>query len=142
MKLPQIALDTNIIVSALRSQRGASFKLFSLVGRGEFEFHLSVPLVLEYEDVLRRQRQSLKLTQTAISDLLDYLCTAAHLHEIHFLWRPYLPDPGDDMLLELATNAGCGSIVTYNKSDFRGAEAFGLEVVTAKEFLETIGALP
>ena len=66
----------------------------------------------------------------------------ANLHEIYFLWRPYLPDPQDDMVLELAVNAGCKYIVTYNKRDFRGAETFGIEVVTAKEFLEKIGVLP
>lgn len=65
----------------------------------------------------------------------------ANLHEIYFLWRPYLPDPQDDMVLELAVNAGCKYIVTYNKRDFRGTETFGIEVVTAKEFLEKIGAL-
>ena len=142
MQRPQAVLDTNVLVSALRSQRGASYKLSSLLGTGAFEISLSVPLVFEYEEVLRRHRGRLRLTQTAISDLLDYLCAIAYLHEIHFLWRPYLPDPGDDMLLDLATNAGCGYIVTYNRDHFQGAEAFGVETVTAKEFLETIGALP
>ncbi len=46
------------------------------------------------------------------------------------------------MVLELAVNAGCKYIVTYNKRDFRGTETFGIEIVTAKEFLEKIGALP
>jgi len=138
----QIVLDTNVLVSSLRSQRGASFKLISMLGIEKFEINLSVPLALQYEEVLRRQRRSLRLTQAAISDLLDYLCTVANLHEINFLWRPFLPDPEDDMVLDLAANAGCGYIVTYNKRDFQGAEAFGIQVVTPKEFLETIGELP
>lgn len=73
--------------------------------------------------------------------LLDYLCTVANLHEIHFLWRPTLPDPGDDLVLDLAANAGCRYIVTYNKRHFKGAETFGIESVTAKELLSIIGAL-
>ena len=141
MGLSQIVLDTNILVSALRSKRGASFKLVSLIDQGPFEINLSVPLVLQYEEILRRQRRSLHVTQDYVAYFLDYLCSVANLHEIYFLWRPYLPDPQDDMILELAINAGCKYIVTYNKRDFRGAETFGIEVVTAKEFLEKIGAL-
>ena len=141
MGLSQIVLDTNILVSALRSKRGASFKLVSFIGQGLFGINLSVPLVLQYEEILRRQRLSLHVTQDYVADFLDYLCSVANLHEIYFLWRPYLPDPQDDMILELAVNAGCKYIVTYNKRDFQGAETFGIEVVTAKEFLERIGAL-
>ena len=141
MGLSQVVLDTNILVTALRSKRGASFKLISLIGKGPFKVNLSVSLVFQYEEILRRQRLSLHVNQDDIADFLDYLCSVANLHEIYFLWRPYLPDPQDDMILELAVNAGCKYIVTYNKRDFRGAETFGIEVVTAKEFLEKIGAL-
>ena len=141
MEPTQIVLDTNIVVTALRSKRGASFKLISLIDKAPFEINLSVPLVFQYEEVLQRQRLSLHITQDGIADFLDYLCSIANLHEIYFLWRPYLPDPQDDMLLDLAVKAGCKYIVTYNKRDLRGAEMFGIEVVTAKEFLERIGAL-
>ena len=58
------------------------------------------------------------------------------------MWRPYLPDPEDDLVLELAVNAGCGYIVTYNIRHFQEAGDFGIKVVTAKEFLQVIGALP
>lgn len=141
MKPTQIVLDTNVLVTALRSKRGASFKLISLIDKAPFEINLSVSLVFQYEEVLRRQRRSLHITQDSIADFLDYLCSVANLHEIYFLWRPYLPDPQDDMLLDLAVKAGCKYIVTYNKRDFRGAEMFGIDVITAKEFLERIGAL-
>ena len=141
MKLSQIVFDTNILVAALRSKRGASFRLISLIGTGPFEINLSVPLLFQYEEVLRRQRRHLHLTQTALAGFLDYLCSVANLHEIYFLWRPYLLDPQDDMVLELAAKGGCEYIVTYNKRDFHGVEAFGIEVATAKEYLEKIGAL-
>ena len=141
MELAQVVLDTNILVTALRSKRGASFKLISLIDKGLFKVNLSVSLVFQYEEILRRQRRSLHVTQDDSADFLDYLCSVANLHEIYFLWRPYLPDPQDDMILELAVSAGCKYIVTYNKRDFRGVETFGIEVVTAKEFLERIGVL-
>ncbi len=51
---PQVVIDTNVVVAGLRSKLGAAFKLLALVGTGQFEIHLSVPLVFEYEDVLLR----------------------------------------------------------------------------------------
>jgi len=138
---PQVVLDTNVIYSGLRSRRGASFKLLSLLGSGRFEIHLSVPLVLEYEEVLQEKRRDLGLTEADVDDVVNYLCRVAGLHEIHFLWRPRLKDPDDEMILELAVGAGCEYIVTYNKEDFPGVENFGIELVTAKELLQKIGVL-
>lgn len=141
MKLPNVILDTNVIVSALRSKRGASAKLLPLVGTKRFEIHVSVPLVLEYEAVLLRQRESLGLTSDDVADLIDGLATLAHHHKIYFLWRPYLRDEKDEMVLELAVVAECDYVITYNKKDFVGVEQFGIEVVTPKEFLKEIGEL-
>ncbi len=68
MKPSQLVIDTNVIIAALRSKRGASAKLLSLLGTGLFDFHLSVPLVLEYEEVILRQRATLDLTYDEVSD--------------------------------------------------------------------------
>ncbi|CAN5356317.1 putative toxin-antitoxin system toxin component, PIN family [soil metagenome] len=141
MPLPQVVLDTNVLVTSLRSSRGASFKLISLLRDGRFEIHLSVPLAVEYEEVLERERESLGLSHSEVGDFLDYLCRIAHLHEMYFLWRPFLPDPKDEMILDLAVKARCHFIVTYNKSDFRGVEQFGIRAVTSKEFLQEMGEL-
>jgi putative PIN family toxin of toxin-antitoxin system len=140
-RTPQVVLDTNVVYSGLRSRRGASFKALSLLGTGRFQIHLSVPLVLEYEEVLREQIQDLGLTEADISDVLDYMCQVGDLHEIHFLWRPRLKDPDDEMVLECAVKAGCDCIVTHNKADFQRVEPFGIELVTAQELLQQIGAL-
>lgn len=141
MKVINIVLDTNVIISAQRSQRGASAKLMSLVDTGRFEIHISVSLTLEYEDVLRRQRSILRLTENDVTDLVDYLCAASHHHQIYFLWRPQLRDPGDELVLELAVAAKSDYIVTYNKKDFVGVDKFGIVVVTPKEFLQEIGEI-
>jgi putative PIN family toxin of toxin-antitoxin system len=141
MEMPSIVLDTNIIISAQRSQRGASAKLLSLIGTGCFEIHLTVALMLEYEDVLHRQRNDLKLTRKDVADLIDALCALSHHHKIYFRWRPQLRDVGDELVLELAVAARCSHIVTYNQKDFAGAEEFGLKVVTPKELLQEIGEL-
>ena len=74
--------------------------------------------------------------------VINYHCAAATHHEIFFLWRPFLPDAEDDMLLELAVKAGCQFIVTYNSRDFAGIEQFGSQATTPAEFLKLIGNLP
>jgi putative PIN family toxin of toxin-antitoxin system len=136
----QIIIDTNVFVSALRSKSGASFKLLALVGESEqFETNLSVPIVLEYEDVANRQSHINGLSAQDISDILDYLCSVANRRQIYFLWRPFLKDPKDDMVLELAVEAQCKYIISFNKRDFAGVEKFGLRVLTPQEFLKEIG---
>jgi len=78
MKTPQVVIDTNVLIAAQRSQRGASSKLMSLVGMGRFDIHVSVPLVLEYEEVLLRQRLELRLTQADVANIVDALCGPCH----------------------------------------------------------------
>jgi putative PIN family toxin of toxin-antitoxin system len=135
---PNIVIDTNVIIAALRSKRGASNKLLSLVGTKRFEIHDSVALILEYEDVLQRQRNELGLSEDEVSIFIDSLCALAHHHQIYFLWRPYLSDVNDDLVLELAVSANCEYILTHNIRDFKGSERFGIQAITPKEFLQII----
>jgi len=139
MSVPDIVIDTNVVIAALRSKRGASYKLLWLVGTQKFEIHDSVPLVLEYEEVVLRYRIGLGLSQEDVSDLIDALCSQSHHHEIYFLWRPSLSDPNDEMILELAVSARCNYIVTHNISDFKGVEKFGIKAVTPGMFLRILG---
>lgn len=114
----------------------------SLIGTGRFEIHVSVPLVLEYEEVLRRQRLRLGLSQEKVSALVDAICSLAKHHKIHFLWRPFLRDEKDNFVLEVAVAAGCDYIITYNQKDFKGVEQqFGIQIINAKAFLQEIGEL-
>lgn len=133
----RIVIDTNVIVSALRSDQGASFRLLSLVGQERFEFSLSVPLVFEYEDACNRQGGVLQPQD--IGDIIDYLCQVGDRRQIYFLWRPCLKDPKDDLILELAVESGSDFIVTYNQKDFAASEKFGVRILTPKEFLTLIG---
>jgi putative PIN family toxin of toxin-antitoxin system len=135
----QVVLDSNVLVSALRSKRGASFALLAMVGTGRFDINLSVPLVLEYEQVLRRARWQNRPSWSSVSDILDYLCRVGRRHKIHFLWRPRERDPKDDMVLEVAVAGECDCIVTYNRRDFGEARSFGLDLLTPKELLAKMG---
>jgi predicted nucleic acid-binding protein len=136
-----VVLDTNVLESAMRSRRGASFAVLSSVGTGRFDIAVSVPLVFEYEEVLMRQASEVGRRSATVLALIDYLCTVAKRQSIFFLWRPCLPDPRDEMVLELAVAAGCDGIVTHNRRDFGPARQFGVRVFSPSEFLEEIGGV-
>ena len=89
MPLPHIVIDTNVMVAGLRSRRGSVFRLFMLVGTGRFAIHLSVPLVLECEEVLLRELPHLQVPRSVVEDVLDFHCTVA-THEHRSLVRPHL----------------------------------------------------
>jgi len=132
-----VVLDTNVLVAGLKSRNGASFQILRMVGpKASFQPSLSVPLVLEYEMALRR---ALGAKDQRIEPVLDYLCAVGDLREIFFLWRPFLRDAGDEMVLEVAVGAQASRIVTYNVRDFEGVkERFGIRIVTPAEFLKEV----
>ena len=115
--------------------------MVSLLPRNKFSIAISVPLVLEYEAVLRRGGLSKEITQKDISDLIDFLCSIGLRQDIFFLWRPFLPNPSDDLVLEVAVAAGCDAIITYNKRHFGNIGKFGLRILDPKEFLVEIGEI-
>lgn len=106
-----------------------------------FTVHMSAPLYLEYEDTAKRLVSEGMITTDAVDAVLDYVCVIADLHLIHFSWRPYLPDPNDDMVLEIAINAQCDFILTFNKKHFQNIARFGLEALTPREFLAKLGVM-
>ena len=133
-------IDTNVLVAGLRSRRGTSFRLLHLLGDPRWRPCLSVPVALEYEDVLKREFMQTVISAADVDLLLDYLFGVAHLVEVQFRLRPTLRDPDDDRILELAARAGA-VIVTFNTRDFAGAAAYGVPVVRPVEFLQQIGDL-
>jgi putative PIN family toxin of toxin-antitoxin system len=129
-----VVLDTSVLVAAWKSRSGASYALLTHLRAGDFEIAVSVPLVLEYEAVLLRHVGG-GLSSKDVEIFVDYLCLVAKKQDIFFLWRPFLRDPDDDMLVELAVAAQCVGIVTHNVRDFVGVEKVGLGVFTPAEFL-------
>ncbi len=134
-----VVFDTNVLISALRSKRGASFKLLSNVDRGVYTLQLSVPLLFEYESVLKRDCVHTGLCKKDVDAILDYLCLVSEKRKIFYLWRPQLKDPSDDFILELAVESRCRYIITFNKKDFERSNDFGIALATPKEFLTILG---
>jgi predicted nucleic acid-binding protein len=93
----RIILDTNVLVSALRSDMGASYAIVARLPSERFQIALTVPLYLEYQDVLTRpQNMTGASGKDDILSFLRYLCSLAHQQSVFFLWRPRLGDPEDD----------------------------------------------
>ena len=137
-KKTRIILDTNVLYAGLYSSKGASFKILQAIEEAKLEMVISTTLLFEYEDILKRNQADLGLSNQDIEKVLDYFCMKSEHQKIYFLWRPYLPDPKDDHLLELAIASGTKLIVTYNTKDFKRVEEFGIRSITPKRILEEI----
>ena len=134
----RVVIDTNVLVAALRSQRGASFRLLQKLGSPQFQPIISPPLCLEYEDVFRRPGLLPGYKAEDIGDFLDYFLSQCIECRIHFLWRPHLPDPKDDLVLELALAGGAAYLITHNIRHFPGVEGLGIQTVTPDGFLSIL----
>jgi putative PIN family toxin of toxin-antitoxin system len=132
-----IVIDTNVLLSAVYSNRGASYKLLSMIDSERFTVNISTTLIYEYEEILKSKS---KMDASHIDAILDYICLVGKKNSIFYLWRPKLKDVDDDFLLELAVKSNA-IIVTLNSKDFKLALEFGLKVMTPKEFLQYIGEI-
>lgn len=136
----QIVIDTNVLVAAIRSQRGASWRLLMHLGAdARLQMNLSTPMVLEYVEVIMREGKKLGYSETELDKFLDYICATGCEREIYFSWRPYLWDPDDDFILDLAVAANADHIITHNKRHFAESAKFGIVVLAPREFLQKLG---
>ncbi|MCP4604178.1 MAG: putative toxin-antitoxin system toxin component, PIN family [Proteobacteria bacterium] len=115
----RVVLDTCVVVSALRSSKGASFRVLEHVLENQMELGVSNALMLEYEEVLFRPG-IVPLQSTEIIDFLDSIGTLATWVNIDFKLRPLADDPADDIVVECAYNFD-GVLVTHNLRDFLAA---------------------
>jgi putative PIN family toxin of toxin-antitoxin system len=141
MSMVRIVLDTSVVVAGLRARSGAGNAVLRLVAGRHLILLATPPLFLEYEDVLKRPEQRLAhgLTPEQIDEFLAELAALIEPVESHFQWRPQVPDPGDEMVLEAAINGEADALFTYNVGDFRAAaERFGIQVIKPAELLKKV----
>ena len=137
----RLLLDTDVIVAAMRSPRGASAELLRRIDHGKATMLLSVALALEYEAkcMLAEHRLPAGITEAEACAYIDGLIAMAEPVTSYFRWRPQLHDPGDELVLEAAVNGRAAAIVTFNEKDLREAQrSFGIEVIRPGEALKRI----
>jgi putative PIN family toxin of toxin-antitoxin system len=137
----RLVLDTDAVVAAMRSPGGASAAIVRAVRGRQATLLLSVPLAMEYEAVCRRPEHRLEagLSGRHVEIFLDAIIAMAEPVHTHFLWRPQLRDPNDEMVLEAAVNGRADALVTFNVRDFGTAPAqFGVEVLLPREAIARI----
>ncbi|MBK6636494.1 MAG: putative toxin-antitoxin system toxin component, PIN family [Rhodocyclaceae bacterium] len=139
----RIVIDTSVLVAALRSRQGASQGLLRGLPSTQFTPALSVALYMEWQAVLTRpEHRPRGVDVEQIQGFLRYLASIAHLQDIYYLWRPFLRDPNDDMVLECAVAASCEFIITHNVKDFARASELGVVAMTPGNFLRHLETLP
>ena len=134
-------LDTNVVVAAMRSPTGASAALLLAARRSEIVMLANVALALEYEATCRlaEHRLAAGLDLDEVGIFIDAVLAMIEPVETHFLWRPQLRDPADELVLEAAVNGQAAAIVTFNRRDFGVVPArFGIEVLTPAEAIRRI----
>ena len=134
-------LDTNVVVAAMRSPRGASAALLMAARRSKLTLVANVALALEYEAIclMAEHRMAAGLSEEQVGVFLDAVLAMADPVESHFMWRPQLRDPGDELVLEAAVNGKAAAIVTFNQRDFGDTPAkFGIELLSPAEMLRRI----
>ena len=137
----RLVLDTDVLVAALRSDRGASRHLLLAALDGRIEMLVSVPLVLEYEAVLTRPQllKDVEITTEEVGAILDAILATAIPVEMWFLWRPQLKDPSDEMVLETAVNGNADYLATFNLRRLReAADLFGIRAAVPGQIWRNI----
>lgn len=139
----KIVLDTSVLVAAARSRNGASYQLVSMLPDPRFDFALTIALYTEWQSALTRPAHIPDgVSVDGVLGYLRYMASLAHLQEVHFLWRPFLRDPDDDMVLECAVASGSQYIVTHNIKDFRRAPELKVHAITPADFLKLLRKSP
>ncbi len=138
MSETKIILDTNVLYAGLYSSSGASYQILRAIEEEKIQIVTSTTLIFEYEDILKRKRSDLGFTDQEIEAILDNLCDLSDFQKIYFLWRPYLKDPKDDHVLEVAVASQTKIIVTHNIKNFQNIDKFGIDVVRPKDFLKEV----
>ncbi len=137
----KLVLDTDVIVAALRSPKGASAALLLAADCGRVTLLATVTLCIEYEAVCTRAEQILASggKRGDVDAFLDVIIDLVVPVDPWFLWRPQLRDAGDEMVLEAAVNGRADALVSFNRADYQpAAQAFGMPILLPAEALQAL----
>jgi predicted nucleic acid-binding protein len=141
----RLVQDSNVFVAALRSGAGTSRALLRRLLAGQHTPLLGDKLWLEYQDLLSRGETFWRDCELDAQDrhrVLEAFAAVCEYVRVPRLWRPNLPDEGDNHVMELAIYGNAGALVTFNTADFTGGHfaPAGLAIVTPGDFLKNYAA--
>lgn len=136
----KIVLDTDVIIAGMRSPSGASAEIIRRARRGELTLMASVSLFMEYEAkcTLPIHYQAAGLSAQEAEIFINTLASIISPVKTHYLWRPQLRDPADEMVLEAAVNGGAKALISFNQKHFGlTPQRFGIHLLLPSEFLRS-----
>lgn len=131
-------LDTNILVAAFRSRRGASYEVFRRLRQGDWTAVLSNHLLFEYEEVLKRNSGELGLAIEEVDEILNAVAARGEEWPLKHGWEPVLSDPDDEPLVQLALESGAMRLISHNLRHLRPAADLGIQILKPRDFLRIL----
>jgi putative PIN family toxin of toxin-antitoxin system len=138
MSGPRAVLDTNILVAAFLSKRGASYEVFRRLRQGDWTAVLSNHLLFEYEEVLKRDSGKLGMTLEEVDEILNAVSARGEEWPLKYGWEPVLSDPDDEPLVQLAFESGAMHIISHKLRHLRPATDLGIQVLIPGDFLRML----
>ncbi len=134
MPLPKVVLDTNVVVSALLSERGNEALVLDLCLAQKLQLYVSKDILTEYEEVLKRPR--FKIDPKHVAAVMQLIRKAAKIVKpIHAL--AVCTDEDDNRFLECTEAAAADYLVTGNLRHFPKQHE-KTRVLNARSFIEII----
>jgi putative PIN family toxin of toxin-antitoxin system len=132
---PRAVMDTNVLVAAFRSRKGASYEIFDRLRQDEWTAVLSNHLFYEYEEVMKEDAAALSLSLDDVDQIVNAISARGEEWSLTHNWEPVLTDPDDEPLVQLAQESGSLVVITHNTRHLQPASALGIQVLKPKEFL-------
>jgi putative PIN family toxin of toxin-antitoxin system len=137
----RVTPDTNILVSATISGRGAAAEILDAWRRGEIDLVLCEEIVAEFEDVLRRpriQQHYRGITAETIAASAAALRRYSVLVDVSAVAQVIAEDPDDDIVLACAVTGMASHIVTRDAHLLGLRDYQGIQILPPAELLATV----
>jgi uncharacterized protein len=124
MLIKAVVIDTNVFISALKSERGSVRSLLRACLYKRCLPLIGNALLMEMEDIISREYlwNNSSVTMTERHKFLDAFVSVCKWVPIYYLWRPNLVDKADNHVYDVAIAGNADAIITYNKKHFQNSQ--------------------
>ena len=127
-----VAIDTNVIVSGLLNPYGHPAEIIRLLLTGSLKLFYDSRIISEYSEVLNRSKFQFDKENVSIF-VKEIEVTGTSV--IPLPLEKSLPDPDDNMFLEVALAGNAECIITGNTSHYPRKLCSGIRVLSPTEFM-------